>query len=92
MTENETPESNQVQKAKSILFSLLFYEGVKDRIFLMDFVNNLSDEQIVKGIQYFERRAFEKAYESPPTFLIGMVNVPSPFLYFLRSGISFGSF
>jgi hypothetical protein len=92
VSENETSESNQTQKIKSILFSLLFYEGVKDRIFLMDFVNNLSDEQVVEGVRYFERRALEKAYESPPNFLIGMVNVPSPFLYFLRSGIGFGSF
>lgn len=67
---------------RSILFCLLFQEGVKDRIFLMDFVNGLSDEQIVAGVRYFERRAFEKVYESPPNFLIGMVNIPSPFLYF----------
>lgn len=77
---------------RSILFCLLFQEGVKDRIFLMDFVNSLSDEQIVAGVKYFERRAFEKRYESPPSFLIGMVNIPSPFLYFLRSGVGFGTF
>jgi hypothetical protein len=91
--QTETPVSQySTPSDRRILFCLLLQEGVKDQIFLMDFTNGLSDEQIAAGIRYFERRAFQKVYESPPNFLVGMVNIPSPFLQFLRSGINFGTF